>query len=102
LWTTLAVSPSPTITGVDAFIAVEDKAAQQAMRALTEANVTAGASGAAGLAGLLAATEGAHVEFRETLGLTLEASVLLVNTEGVTDPELHSKIVDREFLDSPG
>lgn len=98
--------PSPLalpllLQGVDALIAVDDKAAQQAMRALAQANVTAGASGAAGLAGLLAATEEARVEYREVLGLTPEASVLLVNTEGVTDPVLHSRIVGREFLDSP-
>ena len=80
----------------DAFLAVDDGYAEEAMRALhaNERRVVSGESGAAGLAGLLAfANEPGLHDARARLGLTKEASVLLVSTEGATDPASYRRIV---------
>ena len=60
--------------GVEAFCAVGDDRAREAVALLASDGITAGESGAAGLAGLLA--------FRDELGLA--GTVLVVNTEGDT------------------
>lgn len=69
----------------DAFVAIDDDAAHEAMRLLATCGVVAGESGAAGLGGILAlAGQGSSEAAR--LGLTPDAVVLVVNTEGATDP----------------
>ena len=78
--------------GLHAAIAVEDGRAREAMRLLAAGGVVAGESGAAGLAGLLALVD-EHPEQARRLGLDGEAVVLLVNTEGATDPEAYATIV---------
>jgi diaminopropionate ammonia-lyase len=77
---------------VDLFLAVEDTWAVEAMRRfyLGEPRITAGESGAAGLAGLLAIC--ADPALRAELGLTEQSRVLLVNTEGATDPENFARL----------
>ena len=73
------VSPGawPVVSrGVEAFAAVSDERAREAVRLLARDGVTAGESGAAGLAGLLA--------FRDELALSPSDTVLVVNTEGDT------------------
>ena len=62
--------------GIEAFIAVADDRADEAVALLAADGITAGESGAAGLAGLLA--------FRADLALSADATVLVVNTEGDT------------------
>ncbi|HEX5541445.1 MAG TPA: diaminopropionate ammonia-lyase [Micromonospora sp.] len=86
----------PTLqAGADVFLAVDDDAAHQAMRLLADEGIVAGESGAAGLAGLLAVAEGANHVDRELLGLTPQACVLLINTEGATDPVNYREVVGR-------
>jgi diaminopropionate ammonia-lyase len=71
------VSPAawPLISrGIEAFAAIEDARAREAVRLLAADGITAGESGAAGLAGLLAFAP----------QLDLPPSVLIVNTEGAT------------------
>ena len=73
------VSPGawPVVSrGIDAFAAVGDDHAREAVRLLARDGVVAGESGAAGLAGLLA--------FRDELGLSATDAVLVFNTEGDT------------------
>lgn len=77
--------------GYDAFMAVEDELAEEGMRALDAEGVTAGETGAAGLAGLLAAMDDA--ELRAAMGLDKDAKVLLLSTEGATDPVVYERIV---------
>jgi diaminopropionate ammonia-lyase len=60
--------------GIEAFAAVSDDRARQAVDLLARDGITAGESGAAGLAGLLA--------FRDELALP--PTVLVINTEGAT------------------
>lgn len=75
----------------EVFLAIEDDSARAAMRLLAAAGVQAGESGAGGLAGLLEAAH--HPEAATALGLDGQARVLLVNTEGATDPDAYHRIV---------
>jgi diaminopropionate ammonia-lyase len=78
---------------VDVYLAVPDDRARTAMRLLADAGIVAGESGAAGLAGLLAAVE--DTDARDALGLGGSARVLLLNTEGATDPVGYEEVVGR-------
>jgi diaminopropionate ammonia-lyase len=86
----------PTVRdGTDVFVAVDDAAAFEAMRALATAGVEAGESGAASLAALLAVAEGGDAADRAVVGLVPDAVVLLVVTEGPTDPDNWASVVGR-------
>jgi diaminopropionate ammonia-lyase len=82
--------------GADAFMAVADQAAKRAMRMLAaqQPAIVAGESGAAGLAGLLSVAD--HADSRQTIRLDQSSRVLLVGTEGATDPELYEAILTAE------
>ena len=78
----------PTVqAGVDVFVAVDDPAAEQAMRDLATIDVVAGETGAAGLAGLRALVES------EQRDLVAGKRVLVICTEGATDPAAYERIV---------
>jgi diaminopropionate ammonia-lyase len=81
--------------GADAFLAIADDFALRAVRLLAaggagDAPLVAGETGAAGLAGLLAALEAA--EARTALGLGDASRVLLIGSEGATDPAVWRRI----------
>jgi diaminopropionate ammonia-lyase len=81
--------------GADAFLAIADEFARRAVRLLAEgsagdAPLVAGETGAAGLAGLLAAVEAA--EARAGLELGEASRVLLIGSEGATDPAVWQRI----------
>ncbi len=81
--------------GMDAFVAVEDGYAVEAMRLLAagtggDPKIVAGEAGAAGLAGLLALLE---LPLAERAPLRVNGRVLLVNTEGDTDPANYRRVV---------
>jgi diaminopropionate ammonia-lyase len=92
-------APSPVAwpvvsTGIDLFVAVEDERARQAMRALAADGVVAGETGAAGAAGLLDLLSGPEAAaLRDALGITPTTRVLLIATEGATDPVAYTQIV---------
>ena len=73
------------ISGLRYLIAIDDSDAECAMRELAKVGVVSGESGAAGLAGLLA--------FGFEVGLTKDDRVLVVSTEGATDPVAYRRIV---------
>jgi diaminopropionate ammonia-lyase len=80
--------------GLSASVAIPDTHAEQAMRLLAQDGVVSGESGAAGAGGLLALLSGeqtAHTHPR--LSLTRESTVLVISTEGATDPEAYARIV---------
>ena len=80
--------------GIDAFIAVSDDRAREAMRALARAGVIAGETGASGLAGLLELlTERDHEQHRADLKITSDSRVLIFITESATDPVSYAQIV---------
>jgi diaminopropionate ammonia-lyase len=73
--------------GIDAFIAVEDERARQAVRALAGEGIVAGECGAAGLAGLMT--------WRDAFGGDLAGKrALVITTEGATDPEAYRRIIE--------
>jgi diaminopropionate ammonia-lyase len=80
--------------GLDAVVAVADERARHAMRDLAAAGIVAGETGAASLAGLAELTGGRDAgEARAALGLGADARVLLLCTEGATDPQAYRRIV---------
>ncbi len=81
----------------DLFLAIEDSWAEEAMRAAAREGLVCGESGAAGLAGLMALVrDPALAAARKRLGLGRASRVLVVNTEGDTDPEHYRRVVAGE------
>jgi len=93
----------PTVRrGVELFLTIDDGYAAAAMRRLArpaegDPPITAGESGAAGLAGLLALLEEPRLApAKQFLGLGPQSTVLVINTEGATDPVGYDRIVNGE------
>ena len=87
------------LPAVAAYIAIDDPWAETAMKRLArplddDPAVTAGPSGAAALGGLLATLQDprAHA-FRTALGISPRTSILLIVSEGMTDPPLWHRVV---------
>ncbi|UCF68022.1 MAG: diaminopropionate ammonia-lyase [Acidobacteriota bacterium] len=83
--------------GIDAAVGLEDEWAAEAMRALAEIGLAAGESGAASAAGLLAlgrSSEAGAESARRRLGLGPKARVLVLMTEGPTDPDNYRRVVE--------
>ncbi len=72
--------------GLDAAIAIDDRRTTQAMRLLAKDGIVAGETGAARTAGLLAWVDGFG-------GNVSGKRVLVINTEGATDPKSYARIV---------
>lgn len=81
------------IAGTDTFVAISDDYTERAMRALADVGIVAGESGAAGLAGLLALVEAGTADEVSRAGLTAESCVLVINTEGATDPLNYRRVL---------
>ncbi|MCU1454296.1 MAG: Pyridoxal-5-phosphate-dependent enzyme beta subunit [Acidimicrobiales bacterium] len=83
----------PTVAaGVDLFVAVEDGDAERAMRDLAAAGLESGETGAAGLAGLRALIEAGELPDAE------RARVLVISTEGATDPDAYRRVVGHDVV----
>lgn len=86
----------PTVAG---YIAIDDRWAEQAMRRLArplggDPAIAAGPSGAAALGGLLATLhDPAAAGLRRSLAIGERSSILLIVSEGMTDPPLWQRIV---------
>ena len=86
-------------SGVQLFVAIPDRFAEAAMRQWAaplagDPRIVAGESGAAGLGGLLAILTAPELAIaRDYLRAGPETRVLLLNTEGATDPEGYRRIV---------
>lgn len=83
-------------TGIDCYAAIPDGYATEAMRRLAAAGLVSGETGASGLGGLIAllADPAARVA-RSSLGLGPASSVLVISTEGATDPANYERVVGR-------
>jgi diaminopropionate ammonia-lyase len=80
--------------GVRAFVTASDEDAYQMMRTLSSMGVVAGPSGACGAAALaVVMRDAAFGPVRDHLGLSVRSRVLVVNSEGNTDPDLYAKVV---------
>ena len=82
-----------------AYIAIDDESVRETMRALAAGEdgdqpVVAGESGAAGLAGLREIM--GQSRLKTALGLSDDSVVLVIGTEGATDPEMYRQIVGRD------
>jgi diaminopropionate ammonia-lyase len=73
-----------------AFVAIDDARAASAMVQLAAEDIVAGETGAAALGGL---EEALRLDTTWVLGLSTECSVLLLVTEGATDPASYERIV---------
>lgn len=78
---------------VSAFLTIPDNLTGPIMRLLAKQNppITAGESAGAGLAALIAAAE--QKDLRHSLALNQRSRVLLIGTEGATDPEIYQHIM---------
>jgi diaminopropionate ammonia-lyase len=77
--------------GFAGFLAIDDDRACNAVRTLADAGLDVGETGAAALAGLTALVE----EHSDAFPLADDATVVLLATEGVTDPANFQKITGR-------
>ena len=85
--------------GAFAFIALNDEGAVDAMRraaapAAGDPPLVLGESGAAALGGLMAAAGDAGA--RDALGLSEASRVLVIGSEGATDPDIYRRLVGRD------
>lgn len=86
--------------GMDAFMAIGDDYSRRAMRMMSDHGLTTGESGAAGLGGLLALLSspvdaGMRSAGLRALSIGPSTRVLLISTEGATDPDSYESIVGR-------
>lgn len=72
--------------GMDAYLAIPDERATEAMRVLATAGVVSGETGAAGAGGVLELLAAGHPRLEG-------ADVLVLSTEGATDPVAYERIV---------
>jgi diaminopropionate ammonia-lyase len=80
--------------GIDMYVALPDQPIAEATRLLAADGIAAGESGAAGLAALLTlAHERGLADFRGFLPSAKDAHILLLCTEGPTDPEGYSRLI---------
>ena len=84
--------------GIDLFLAIADERAREAMRLLASVGLIAGETGAAGFGGLIELIKGDHADARQRVGLGASTRVLVIATEGATDPRAYHQIVGREVI----
>lgn len=80
-------------SGFDCYVALGDGRARDGMKLLAREGMVSGETGAAGLGGLLELLS--VKEHAEHLRLNQDSSVLVISTEGATDPESYGRIVGR-------
>lgn len=93
---TLSSTAWPVIReGIDAFVTVTDDNAFEAMRILASDGIESGESGSAGLAGLIALFDDETMREKILSRRTDPGTdVLLISTEGITDPVLYGQVVN--------
>jgi diaminopropionate ammonia-lyase len=70
----------------------DDSFAEEAMRLLVMDGIVSGESGAAGLLAVL--TNGNDLDTaRQTFGIDHNSSLLIISTEGATDPQAYDRII---------
>ena len=84
------------VDGVDDFMTLSEQSVAPTMKLLAQgfgqdAKVEAGESAVPGLAAAILAAESS--EYREKLGLTEQSRVLVIGTEGATDPVLYQQLI---------
>ncbi len=83
-------------TGIDFFVAIEDEWAKLGMHDLAMIGLVAGETGAAGFGGLAALLTGPSSQtMASALGVDTSTRVLVICTEGATDPVAYERIVGK-------
>jgi len=83
-------------SGVDVFVAITDDSARDGMRLLADAGLVSGETGAAGVGALLELFTGAGADAqRASLGIDESSRVVVISTEGATDPVNYEQVVGR-------
>lgn len=83
-------------TGIDLFVAIEDEWAKLGMHELATLGLVAGETGAAGIGGLAALlTDPSFQTMSRALGIDASTRVLVICTEGATDPVAYEHIVGK-------
>lgn len=77
--------------GLDSVLAIDDAYACQGVRELAALGITAGETGAAGIGGLLAIA--AHPNLLQQAGIGSQSRVLVISTEGATDPAARTRLL---------
>ncbi len=86
-------------SGLDLVMAIDDERAREGMRALAQAGLVAGETGAAGAGGLIDLCTAPDAEpARAAIGLGRSSRVLLLCTEGATDPVAYRHIVGPQSM----
>jgi diaminopropionate ammonia-lyase len=78
---------------VDATIAIGDEPVAEAVQLLHAAGIEVGETGAASLAGMLHVKDSGSGNDKESVGIGPHSRVLLIATEGVTDPALTAELL---------
>jgi diaminopropionate ammonia-lyase len=80
--------------GLDAYVAVPDDRVAEAMAVLAQDGIVAGETGAGGLVGMMALTdEPTAAAVGRELGIGEDSTVLLLCTEGATDPDGYERLL---------
>lgn len=79
--------------GLDAVVGIDDARARAGMRMLAMQGIVSGETGAAALGGLYEVLTGPHEQLRRSWGLGPDARVLVLSTEGATDPDAYTDII---------
>ena len=84
---------------VDGYVAIDDAWCRAAMRRLARPDaddpaLAVGTSGSAGVAALLGLAAEASAADRRAFGLTPDARVFVIATEGVTEPDLWKDVTE--------
>jgi len=78
----------------DLFLGITDDYAEKAMKMYFQEEIISGESGASTLAGLIALLEDENLkEAKDRIGINRNSKILLINTEGDTDPVNFRKII---------
>jgi diaminopropionate ammonia-lyase len=83
-----------------AFMMTSESMAANGMKLAVEENIVSGECGAVGLGilnHLMTEQDQKSIEFRNKIGLNLSSNVLLINTEGDTDPTNYVQVMQQEM-----
>jgi diaminopropionate ammonia-lyase len=93
---TVSLVAWPALRRMDAFCAIDDAVAEWGMRRLAALGLDRGECSGGSLGAAHELLTGGHARgFRDALAVTADATILLLLTEGVTDPERFERVLGR-------
>jgi diaminopropionate ammonia-lyase len=99
---TLSLNSWPCIMrGMDAFLTLDDRHAIEGMRTLASLGIRTSETGGACAGALSALFEDQFAAERKALGITASSKILLIVTEGITDPAAYISITSKNNTSQP-